>query len=137
MIVVLDTNVVISALLFGGRTGPFRELWTKHAIKPIANREMLHEYARVLAYKKFKLDAEEISLLLDEEVFAYFTIVRTSSRKLPSVPKDHTDTIFLRAGIDGHAAFLVTGDAHLQALDGAYPFPIVTPGRFLENHPGL
>jgi predicted nucleic acid-binding protein len=52
------------------------------------------------------------------------------------VPQDHSDTPFIQAAVDGHADVLVSGDAHLLALDGVYSFPIVAPGRFVEEHPG-
>jgi putative PIN family toxin of toxin-antitoxin system len=53
--VVIDTNVVISALLFGGEPGELIPLWKSGRIKPLASKEMVDEYLRVLTYPKFGL----------------------------------------------------------------------------------
>jgi predicted nucleic acid-binding protein len=87
----------------------------------------------VLSYKKFSLDEEEIGALFDEEIFPYFSIVRTSLKKIPYPPKDNDDIPFLQAATDGGARYLVSGDPHLLELNGKYPFPIVSPAVFLKN----
>jgi putative PIN family toxin of toxin-antitoxin system len=133
MRVVLDTNVVVSALLFEGTVSQIHKQWKSGAIVPVANKAMLEEYARVLSYKKFSLDEEEIGALFDEEIFPYFSIVRTSLKKIPYPPKDNDDIPFLQAATDGGARYLVSGDPHLLELNGKYPFPIVSPAVFLKN----
>ncbi|MEO6623401.1 MAG: PIN domain-containing protein, partial [Nitrospirales bacterium] len=58
--VVLDTNVVVSALLFrSGRLAWLREAWTSGRVVPVLGRETLAELMRVLAYPQFGLDAED------------------------------------------------------------------------------
>jgi predicted nucleic acid-binding protein len=37
--VVVDTNVVVSALLFGGTPGKLIDLWQMGAIKPMASKQ--------------------------------------------------------------------------------------------------
>ena len=58
--VVIDTNVVVSALLFGGTPGELIPLWKSGRIKPLASAEIIDEYIRVLAYPKFKLSTETV-----------------------------------------------------------------------------
>ena len=53
--IVIDTNVIISALLFGGGPGKLIELWKKGFIRPLLSAEIITEYLRVLAYPKFKV----------------------------------------------------------------------------------
>jgi uncharacterized protein len=134
MRVVTDTNVLLSALLFGGITAKIHRLWKNGRIIPLANKEMMREYARVLTYKKFDLAADEISLIFDEEIFPYFTLVPQKKRVIPHLPGDRDDIPFLSAALDGKAAFLISDDAHLLALDGRYEFSVVNPGTFLELH---
>ena len=55
MRVVLDTNVLISALLFSGVASDLVPLWQKEKITVLLSREILEEYLRVLAYPKFQL----------------------------------------------------------------------------------
>ena len=59
--VVLDTNTVLSAILFPkGRLAWFREMWEAGRITPMVNRATVQELIRVLAYPKFRLSQEEI-----------------------------------------------------------------------------
>jgi uncharacterized protein len=53
--VVLDTNVIVSALLFGGLPGRLRPLWRERFIQPFVSQAIIDEYLRVLAYPKFQL----------------------------------------------------------------------------------
>ena len=65
--VVLDTNVVLSALVFrGGAAGQVRQAWQRGLILPLASRATVQELVRVLAYPKFRLSqAEQDELLAD------------------------------------------------------------------------
>jgi len=57
--VVLDTNVVLSALVFGkGPTAQLRTAWQRGDFVPLVNTAAAQELVRVLAYPKFRLDAE-------------------------------------------------------------------------------
>ena len=134
MRVVLDTNVVLSALLFDGVSSRIHLQWKNKAILPFANRAMIKEYARVLAYRKFKLTPEEIAALFEEEIFPFFSIIPTLSKKVAYPPDDLNDVPFLHAAIDGAAKVLISGDPHLLDLNGKYPFPIVSPAEFLKKY---
>ena len=58
--VVLDTNVVLSALVFGGGfAGQARVAWQAGAIQPLASTATVQELVRVLAYPKFRLTQAE------------------------------------------------------------------------------
>ena len=51
--VVLDTNVLVSGLLFGGTPGKLLDLWRTGTIRLTMSRVMLDEFLRVLAYPSF------------------------------------------------------------------------------------
>ena len=58
--VVLDTNTVLSALLFvNGRLVPLRTAWQSSEVTPLLCAQTVEELLRVLAYPKFKLTPEE------------------------------------------------------------------------------
>ena len=62
---VLDTNVVISALLFaGGGTARLRHAWQAGRLLPLLSTATAQELMRVLAYPKFKLTAADQQELL-------------------------------------------------------------------------
>jgi len=133
MNVVIDTNVLLSALLFKGTVAGIHRLWKCGQIIPCANREMMKEYARILGYDKFGLLPDEIAGLFDQEIFPYFRILKTSRRSLKHTPADPQDTMFVRTAIDAPAAYLITGDEHLLVLDGKYGFGIVSPAVFIKT----
>lgn len=65
--VVLDTNVLVSALLFeGGRLAWIRQSWQSGRVKPVLAEPTARELLRVLAYPKFQLTPAEIEQLLAE-----------------------------------------------------------------------
>ena len=76
--VVIDTNVLVSALLFSGLPGRLIPLWKSGVILPHASKEIIDEYIRVLAYSKFELSEQEINLLLYHEILRHFEIVEVS-----------------------------------------------------------
>lgn len=54
--IVLDTNLVLSALVFGGGMGAvLRDGWHSQRFIPLASRETTSEIIRVLTYPKFGL----------------------------------------------------------------------------------
>lgn len=62
---VLDTNVVLSALLFGsGRLSALRVHWQAARMLPLVSKATVQELLRVLAYPKFRLTAAERNELL-------------------------------------------------------------------------
>src|SRR4030066_46441 len=73
--VVLDANVLVSALLFGGRLEPIRRGWRTGRIRPVLSKEIADEPVRGLAYPKFRLTREEISALLKTELLPYVGVV--------------------------------------------------------------
>jgi len=65
MRVVIDTNVMVSALLFQGVTSQLVPLWQKGTMTLLLSGEILEEYLRVLAYSKFQLAKNEIRRLIE------------------------------------------------------------------------
>jgi predicted nucleic acid-binding protein len=62
---VLDTNVVLSALLFAqSRLARLRGAWQQAAFRPLASQATIEALMRTLAYPKFKLSGEDQRELL-------------------------------------------------------------------------
>jgi uncharacterized protein len=137
--VVLDTNVLLSALVFtGGVMGRFRTLWTSEAILPCTSKEAVEELIRVLANPKFKLSSpEQRSLLADYLPFAQITDVaaKTQQASLPMC-RDPLDQMFLVLAQASGADFLVSGDQDLLVLASTPKllFQILKPVDFLTQH---
>lgn len=75
--VVLDTNVLVSALLFGGVLNRLVAKWKTGDVVPVFSQATFDEFRRVLAYPRFDLTESEIRVLIEDEVLPYFDIVET------------------------------------------------------------
>jgi len=130
--VVFDTNIVVSALLFGGDVmSQVRASWQNGACVPLTSTATAQELLRVLAYPKFRLDSHERDELLAD--YLPYAAVVPMPRTLPAVPacRDPFDVPFLQLAVAGKARWLVSGDKDLLALTGKFAVPILAPTDFL------
>ena len=130
--VVLDTNVVLSALLFvQGRLVPLRQAWQDARCCPLVSSITTAELLRALSYSKFKLSADEQHELLAD--YLPFCETVPMPRTPPMTPKcrDPGDLPFLQLAVAGKADCLVTGDRDLLALAEGFSRPIMRPEEFL------
>ena len=136
--VVLDTNVVLSALVFGGGTSArLRQAWQGGHCLPLVGTTMAQELIRVLAYPKFRLTADQQRELL-ADYLPYARAVRVPDPP-PPVPacRDPFDAPFLQLAVAGKADLLVSGDKDLLALAGRGRFAILALSAFLETLPAV
>jgi len=132
MRVLLDTNVVLSALVFAqGRLAPLRQAWQQGRCQPLVSTITTAELMRALRYPKFKLSAEEQEELL-ADYLPYCATVRMPA-KLPKTPpcRDPFDLPFLQLAIVGKADHLVTGDKDLLSLADMFARSIITAEQLL------
>ena len=130
--VVIDTNAVLSALLFkSGAMAPIRDALQRGACVPLVSRDTAEELIRVLAYPKFELDTAQQQTILAEYLPHCETLPQPKTRtKLPKC-RDEDDQPFLLLAAASGADVLVTGDKDLLALQGQVKFRILSPGEFL------
>ncbi len=130
--IVVDTNVLVSGLLFGGAPGRIIDLAGQGRLRIIATRTILQEYIRVLAYPKFKLTKAEIRGLLDEVILPMVESVEIEA--VPAVIEaDPSDDKFLAAAVAGSADAVVSGDRHLLALKAYRGIPIETAAELIRK----
>ena len=137
--VVLDTNVTLSALVFGGGSaGRIRLGWQQGDYVPLASAATVQELMRVLAYPKFRLSkAEQEELLAD---YLPHTEVVPTPQPPPAVPacRDPQDVPFLHLAVAGKASVLVSGDRDLLAVADEFRTTgrcrIVSMAAFLSTH---
>ena len=135
--VVFDTNVVLSALVFGGAIpARLRRAWQADACRPLVSTATVQELIRVLAYPKFRLSADEQHELLAD--YLPYAMSVHIPQPLPAVPvcRNPFDLPFLHLAVAGKATALVTGDRDL-ALAGQTRFAILTPAEFLGTQHGI
>lgn len=128
---VVDTNIVISGLLFGGT--PYK------VVKAAIDRKFLHllsaplidEIERVMRSKKFGLSDDEASILTTPFFERATIVVPTSS--IHAVPRCPGDNRVLECAVDGKAQYIVTGDRKdLLSLGKFQGIPIISAKDFLQ-----
>jgi putative PIN family toxin of toxin-antitoxin system len=133
--VVLDTNVLVSALLFNqGRLSWLRPCWQLGQLTPVLAEPTARELLRVLAYPKFRLQAAERERLLEDLLpwcESWTAAIPSSAHRV----RDPHDQVFLDLALAAATPVLVTGDADLLALHEIVPaFQIITPADFHSLH---
>jgi uncharacterized protein len=132
--VVLDTKVVLSALLFSqGRLSRLRLAWQQPSFHPIVSRDTTQELVRVLAYPRFKLMTDDQRELLADYLPYCMPVVMPASPPRAPACRDPFDVPFLQLAMVGKADFLVPGDSDLLSLNGRIRCPIITAEVFLRS----
>ena len=130
MKVILDTNVLVSGIFWGGAPRSILELWAKERIEVAVSPLILKEYERVLAEMERKKQTD-----LSESWLAF--IVRNSILIHPEgtfrLCRDPHDDKFLHCAVSAGANALVSGDKDLLALKKVSETEILTPKAFLRN----
>jgi hypothetical protein len=132
--VVLDSDVVVSALLFSsGRLAWLRVAWMQGRFVPLASRATIEELIRVLGYPKFGLGPEEISAILADYLPFVETVPAPAGGVGAPVAPDPDDQKFLDLALAGGASLLVTGDRALLAMGTAAGVRVISPGSLREE----
>ncbi len=127
--VVLDTNVLVSAMITDGKP---RELLKKGIFKEfciVTSDQILRELSFVLRRPKFKTDEDEIHRII-LALMQTAEVVEIVS-KFNLVEEDPKDDIVVETAYDGNADFIVSGDNHLLMLKNFREIQIVTVKQML------
>lgn len=134
---VLDTNVLLSALLFRSAAMTWlRTAWQSETILPLVSRDTVSELLRVFAYPRFGLTAPDRDDLLADYLPWCETVTIPVPPPVTPDCRDPLDQPFLVLALAGRADALVTGDRDLLALADAFPVPILTPADMKARLPG-
>lgn len=130
--VVLDTNILISALGWAGPERRVYELCLQGELALWLCRSILEELLRVLDYPKFNFpETDKVAFVQDLLRIANLTEPGT----VPDiVDTDPADNHVLACAAAAEADFLLTGDKHLLALGSYGSTVICTAATFWESH---
>lgn len=129
---IIDTNVIVSAILFGGIPGKLISLWKSGHIQPLASKDMIDEYIKVLTYPKFELSETDINYIFYNESLPYFEVVAAKPGRA-IIQEDPSDDKFIHCAESGNASIIISGDQHLLSLKSYGKIKILTPSQFLEK----
>ncbi|MBI4059160.1 putative toxin-antitoxin system toxin component, PIN family [Candidatus Microgenomates bacterium] len=126
--VVLDTNILISAIGFGGKPRKILLLTLGDNFQGVTSSILLAEFHEVII-KKFP-ELQKILPIVERKISKKFLIVKP--RKTLDILKDKDDNRVLEAAIEGNCAFIVTGDKELLKLKNYQGIKVLTAEEFLS-----
>ena len=127
--VVLDTNVLVSALLTqNGNAAKVLEHALSRNVVPVLNDEIIYEYEDVLTRDKFDFPMRQVEKLIKDLSDCGIILNRTATDDLVKDPKDVVFYEVTLTAKEHHDAFLVTGNIKDFPVK---PF-VVTPREMLD-----
>jgi putative PIN family toxin of toxin-antitoxin system len=129
--VVLDTNILVSAIIAKGKPRDLLRLAIQRRYLLIKSKETIEEFVEVLQRPKFKMTRNEVIKAKNVLVKTGKTIRVTSKRKVAE--EDPDDNIFINTAMDGNADYIVSGDPHLLSLSDYKGIEIVTVSDMLKK----
>jgi len=130
--IVVDSNVLISAVFFKGKPDIILEAWRAGTLEIILSEEILHEYSEVLKRISTKYPSIETSGLLS--VFASGCRIVEPEAIGERICDDADDDKFLAAAIGGEAEIIISGDKHLLDVNGYSGIEILRPVEFIDRY---
>jgi putative PIN family toxin of toxin-antitoxin system len=129
--VVLDTNVLISAILFGGKPRQILEKAIRGEIRLCLSEPILEELKGVLQRSKFDYSPEMIQFILTE--LTGIADVVNPSEMIDLVLEDPDDNRILECAVEAGANYIITGDIHLLKLSRYRNIGVLNAAAFLER----
>jgi putative PIN family toxin of toxin-antitoxin system len=129
--IVLDTNVLISAIVFGGRPREVLEKVIAGWFTMAISAEMLAEFQWVLEGTKFRYPAAIVQNIVTE-LLSVSELVRPTM-KVEQIKADPADNRILECALESRAAYIVSGDKHLLELGQFEGIPILDAAEFLAR----
>lgn len=131
MKIVIDTNIVISGVFFGGLPRKVLQAVLADKITACANIEIIQEYNEVIremvSRKQGKIDENILMPLV-----ARMQIV--DGKATVQVCRDPDDNKFLECAKDAHALYIVSGDKDLLDIGSYEEIEILTAKEFCDRY---
>ncbi|PJF29060.1 MAG: putative toxin-antitoxin system toxin component, PIN family, partial [Phototrophicales bacterium] len=126
--VVLDTNVIISGMLWAGTPKTILQMAQQHLIQTISSEPLIEELKDVIARDKFQKFLNQLQKTPDDVVNSYLNYTRVIEpvELSQNVVRDMKDDKVITCAIGGKADYLITGDNDLLILKTYQGIRIVT-----------
>ena len=131
MKIVIDTNVVVSAIFFGGRPRALLELLVSHKLEAYVSTAIVTEYRETIEELCTKYPDKPPRLPLTAIVSAMKMIEPTTTI---DICRDPDDNKFLECAFDADCIYIVSGDKDLLSLGTFSNIQIVTVSDFFIEY---
>lgn len=128
--VLLDTNVIVSAIAFGGIPAEVLGFIIKGELIGITSDTLISEALEVFS-KKIGLSHNRVEAFRQMMKHSFHII---HPKKRISILRDEPDNRVLEAAVEGHCRYIITGDKELLQLTSYKRITIIKPGQFLQLH---
>ena len=127
---VLDSNVFISAVVFGGKPREILDLAVKGLIEVAISDDILEEIKEVLEGNKFQFPVKIVYAIITE--IEDLTDLVEPKKGIDAILDDREDNRVLECAVESGASGIVSGDSHLLALRSFGKIKIMNPDEFLR-----
>jgi putative PIN family toxin of toxin-antitoxin system len=128
--IVLDTNVLISAIIRNGKPRKLFQLGIDGKYQILTSKEILNEFEGVIHRPKFKMTKDEVIVIVSTLVDSCEKIPLKSNFKV--IESDPDDDIIINTAYDGKADYIVSGDPDLKSLKNFKGIKIVSVDEMLK-----
>ena len=129
--VVLDSNVLISSIVFGGNPRKIFKKIIEGKIKLSISLSIIEEIREVLGGDKFKYSPAVLNIIINE--LLAITEVVEPMEILNVIDDDPDDNRILECAVEAGADYIITGDKHLLKKNPYFNIRIMNPYDFLEK----
>ena len=129
MKIVVDTNILVSAIFFDGLPEKLIDLILSGAVTIVLSEDMLQEYKSTIRKMFGKLTKSGLRFSL-APLLEYSVKVKPKSKI--KICRDSDDDKFIVCAVDGDCEYIITGDNDLLSLDSYKNVNIVTVRDFLK-----
>ncbi|MGI0075579.1 MAG: putative toxin-antitoxin system toxin component, PIN family, partial [Nitrosotalea sp.] len=127
---VLDTNILISAIIHNGIPRKLFQMGIDGKYQILTSKGTLEELSGVLQRSKFKMTREDIIRIISALMNAGENVWVTSNFKV--IINDPDDDIIINTAHDGKADYIVSGDSDIQNLENFHGIKIVSVNGMLK-----
>lgn len=130
MRIVIDTNVIASAIFFGGKPYQLLRYIMDGQVDVVASKEIVDEYEEIVLRLKQKYPSISTRIPL-QEILGRFEIIRVTTDI--HISRDPDDDKFISCAIDGKCLYIVSGDRDLLDIENYGNIEIITVVDFLNR----
>ena len=134
MRIVIDTNVIASAVFFGGRPGQILNLLLHRHLEAVATDKIVAEYQATIDYLLERYGGKHIKLSIMPIIASMELIPQTEDIH---ICRDPDDDKFISCAVDGKCVYVVSGDKDLLTIGECRGVEIITVAQFLERFNAL